>query len=138
MDMYSWDFALNGYGSRWRKCRRLFHEFLNMNVVSRFDDHINKHRRRFLTRLADTPEDFLAHAQLYVLPCWVTIPCPKLISIPSLTGAIVMEMAYGMDIKSHEDQFLQAAERATQLFEDAIVPGAFLVDSFPICSSPSL
>lgn len=56
----------------------------------------------------------------------------------SVTGAVVMEMAYGMEIKSHEDKFLQAAERATEHFEDAIVPGAFLVDSFPICPSLSL
>ena len=49
-----------------------------------------------------------------------------------------MEMTYGIDVKSHEDEFLQAAERAMELFESAIVPGAFLVDIFPIFSSPSL
>jgi len=113
MGMYSWDFAVSGYGSHWRRCRRLFHEFLNMKVVSRYDDHLKKHSRRFLSRLAETPENFLGHTQF-------------------VTGAVVMEMAYGMDIKSHEDKFLQAAERATEHFEDAIVPGAFLVDSFPI------
>jgi len=43
-----------------------------------------------------------------------------------------MEMAYGMDIKSHEDKFLQAAELATEHFEHAVTPGAFLVDTFPI------
>jgi len=49
-----------------------------------------------------------------------------------------MEMTYGMDIKSHEDRFLQAAERAMAHFESAIVPGAFLVDTIPIRSSPNL
>ena len=47
-----------------------------------------------------------------------------------------MEMTYGMDIKSHEDKFLQAAEKAMKYLESAIVPGAFLVDTFPIRSSP--
>ncbi|KAF9646067.1 cytochrome P450 [Thelephora ganbajun] len=113
MDVYSWDFALNGYGSRWRRCRKLFHEFLNVNAVSRFDNYLDKHTRRFLSRLAETPDNFLDHTQF-------------------VTGALVMEMTYGMDIKSHEDKFLQAAERAMGHLESAVVPGAFLVDTFPI------
>jgi len=48
-----------------------------------------------------------------------------------------MEMTYGMDIKSHEDKFLQAAERALEYFERAIIPGTFLVDTLPICLSPN-
>ena len=48
-----------------------------------------------------------------------------------------MEITYGMDIRSHEDKFLQAAEQAMGHFESAIVPGAFLVDTFPIRSSLS-
>jgi len=49
-----------------------------------------------------------------------------------------MEITYGMDIKSHENKFLQAAERAMGHFESAVVPGAFLVDAFPIRSSLGL
>ena len=50
-----------------------------------------------------------------------------------MTGALIMEMTYGMDIKSHEDKFLQASEKAMEYLESAITPGAFLVDTFPIC-----
>ena len=64
MDVYSWDFALNSYGIQWRRCRRLFHEFLNVNAVSRFDDYLSKHTYRFLSRLAETPDDFLDHTHL--------------------------------------------------------------------------
>ena len=48
-----------------------------------------------------------------------------------------MEMTYGMDIKSHEDRFLQTVEKAMEHFWSAVVPGAFLVDTLPMCSSPS-
>jgi len=48
-----------------------------------------------------------------------------------------MEMTYGMDIKSHEDKFLQAADRALEHLEKAMVPGAFLVDAIPICLPPN-
>ena len=43
-----------------------------------------------------------------------------------------MEITYGMDIKSHEDKFLQAAELAQGYLESAVVPGGFVVDTFPI------
>ena len=43
-----------------------------------------------------------------------------------------MEITYGMDVKSHEDTFLQAAERAMEYGDRVMVPGAFLVDTFPI------
>ena len=46
-----------------------------------------------------------------------------------------MEMTFGMDIKSHEDKFLQASERALQHVQRAMIPGAFFVDTFPICLS---
>jgi hypothetical protein len=59
----------------------------------------------------------------------------RLIPIPlSTTGALVMEITYGMDIKSHEDQFLQSAEHAAKHADRIMVPGAFLVDTFPIRS----
>ena len=48
-----------------------------------------------------------------------------------------MEITYGMDITSHEDKFLQAAELAMGHLESAMVPGGFLVDTFPIRSSLS-
>ena len=45
-----------------------------------------------------------------------------------------MSMTYGLDIKSHDDPFLAAAERALATMEEAAIPGAFLVDTFPICT----
>jgi hypothetical protein len=52
-----------------------------------------------------------------------------------MTGALIMDITYGIDIKSHEDQFLQAAERAMDCAEKTMVPGAFLVDTIPIRAS---
>jgi len=57
---------------------------------------------------------------------------PGIVPALSLTGALIMDITYGMDIKSHEDQFLQAAERAMGYAEKTMVPGAFLIDTVPI------
>ncbi|EEB88750.1 hypothetical protein MPER_13242, partial [Moniliophthora perniciosa FA553] len=42
-----------------------------------------------------------------------------------------MSVAYGIEIKSKNDPWVALAEDAVQPFVDALVPGAFLVDSFP-------
>ena len=55
----------------------------------------------------------------------------------SSTGALIMSLTYGLDVKSHEDPFLAAAERALAAVEEVTVPGAFLVDTFPICTRQS-
>jgi len=78
MDVRSWNFNLLDYGSQLRRCRRLFHEFLNANAVSRFDNYLYKHTCRFLSRLAETPDDFLDHVQLSVLLCLIVIACSTL------------------------------------------------------------
>ena len=48
-----------------------------------------------------------------------------------------MEMTYGMEVESHENKYLQAAERVVALVAQTVEPGAFLVDIFPICLSPN-
>ena len=45
-----------------------------------------------------------------------------------------MEITYGLNIESHENKFLQMAEHALEDLGRAVVPGAFLVDTFPIRS----
>jgi hypothetical protein len=88
-----------------------------------------------MSRLSQTPEDFVAHAQLYVFRSDPAILPPRPISVfSSVTGALIMEITYGLNIESHEDKFLQTAEHAMEYIEKIMVPGAFLVDTFPIRS----
>ena len=76
-------------------------------------------------------------------PHEVVSSCSKMTTWPtthpscSSTGALIMSLTYGFDIKSHDDPFLAAAERALVTIEEATVPGAFLVDTFPICTRRS-
>lgn len=46
-----------------------------------------------------------------------------------------MEMTYGLNITSNEDQFLRAAVEAIGATARAMVPGAFLVDVIPMRAS---
>ena len=52
----------------------------------------------------------------------------------SSTGALIMSLTYGFEVKSHEDPFIAATERGLVILEEATIPGAFLVNTFPICT----
>ena len=49
-----------------------------------------------------------------------------------------MEMTYGMNLVSNEDQFLRAAIDAVDTTIRAMIPGTFLVDMIPIRMSSGL
>lgn len=49
-----------------------------------------------------------------------------------MSGETIMTIAYGLDVKPKNDPHLQAAEEAIDALLQAVVPGAFLVDSLPV------
>ena len=57
------------------------------------------------------------------------MPSPNSRSMP---GAIALSIAYGIDSKSADDQFLRANIEASHAATAAMVPGKFLVDVIPI------
>ena len=46
-----------------------------------------------------------------------------------------MRIAYGIEVADEGDQYVAAAEAASVTFSEAFVPGAFLVETFPILSN---
>ena len=43
-----------------------------------------------------------------------------------------MKITYGIDVQESDDPYISTAEEAADGFNEAGVPGAFLVDTFPI------
>ena len=58
-----WDFNLGllPYGELWRRHRRLFHHFFNVNAVSKYQPIQRREVHAFLRRLLDTPDNFFHH-----------------------------------------------------------------------------
>jgi hypothetical protein len=48
-----------------------------------------------------------------------------------MAGAIVMSVAYGLDVKPKGDPYIAAAKGAVHPATVAMVPGTFLVDTMP-------
>ena len=49
-----------------------------------------------------------------------------------LTGGIILRLTYGYQVQDGDDPFIDLIEKANSNFNAATVPGAFLVDFFPI------
>jgi hypothetical protein len=58
-----WDFSfgVQPYGVRWRRHRRTFHDFFNINAVSKYQPIQRREVHAFLRQLLVTPENFLQH-----------------------------------------------------------------------------
>ena len=58
-----WDFSFSllPYGVSWRRRRRSFHHFFNINAVSQYMPIQRREVHAFLRRLLDTPDDFFHH-----------------------------------------------------------------------------
>ena len=95
------------YGGQWRSGRKLIHEFLGVSAVSKFQDYQRKHAYRLLTRLAESPNDFYDHAELYVFPKhFAAIKTHTPPPFASAVGALIMDITYSLNIKTAEDKFL--------------------------------
>lgn len=50
----------------------------------------------------------------------------------SLTGALVMDVTYGIKILPENDPYIKTAEEAMSRLSEAVIPGSFLVDFLPM------
>ena len=59
----NWDFnvAILPYGMWWRRHRRSFHQFFNINAVPKYLPIQRREVHALLRRLLDTPDNFLHH-----------------------------------------------------------------------------
>jgi hypothetical protein len=54
-----------------------------------------------------------------------------------MTGSLMLMIMYGIKSKSETDILFVVAERGVAAMGRAMVPGAFLVDVFPVCKHMS-
>ncbi|KAJ2928434.1 hypothetical protein H1R20_g8643, partial [Candolleomyces eurysporus] len=102
-------------GTRWRKNRRVAHHVLHPVAVKEYRPRITRSTRSFLKRLLDDPDP------LNIIP-----------HLRHLAGETMLSIAYGIQIQARNDPYLEMSRVGLQSLNSAAVPGAFLVDSFPL------
>lgn len=53
-------------------------------------------------------------------------------SVPSMAGAEIMEISYGIDVEPHDDPYILTAEHAVECISATTNAGSYLVDALPI------
>jgi len=50
-----------------------------------------------------------------------------------VSGAIIMAVTYGYDAQENDDHFISMARKVMDLATEVLLPGAHLVNDFPLC-----
>ncbi|KAF7981381.1 hypothetical protein HWV62_33865 [Athelia sp. TMB] len=101
------------YGPLWRSHRKAFHQEFHPQVASRHHPKEIKATHELLRRLLASPRDWYRH-------------------IKHQAGAVIMDVAYGIEVLPENDPYIKTAEAAMGALNDASIPGAFLVDMIPL------
>ncbi|KAK7024506.1 hypothetical protein VNI00_016259 [Paramarasmius palmivorus] len=100
------------YGNDWKTHRRLFHQEFPQAETSKHDGEILKGNMALLNNMLHEPEYYRDH-------------------IRKMSGSIIISVTYGIDTLPHDDPHIDIAEKALDVFLNALNPGAFAVDSLP-------
>lgn len=117
----------------WRDRRRLMHNAFNPIAVQSFRTLQLECARELLPRLKYTT-DVVVELRQY--DACVYHPLSTHLNANTLffrlAGKTIMDIAYGLKVKSKNDPFIAAAEKGVAALLIAGVPGAYLVDSIPL------
>ncbi|KAE9388010.1 cytochrome P450 [Gymnopus androsaceus JB14] len=114
-DLVGWsgDLLLMPYGNEWKSHRKLFQQEFHPSNSSLYLPHEKKALCAFLKSLLDAPEEWGEHAQ-------------------HLLGAIILGVAYGLHVQPKNNPDIKAASKMVDIGINALLPGEFVVDNFPI------
>ncbi|KAJ7483546.1 cytochrome P450 [Mycena latifolia] len=114
VELMGWDYgtAFMKYGDQWRSHRKMFHEAFNVGAVKQFQQQELAAAHTLLRRILQDPRDVMRHFR-------------------HMAGALIMDVTYGIDVDSSNNQYIDLAEEAMHGLSVASLPGRFLVDTFP-------
>ena len=133
MGVVDWSLPLMTYGDASRVHRRLFHQSLNTNQAKKLESLQHLVTYEFLYRLVEDPRGFFEHVTLWVV---LRLARDRRFNAHrkfSLTWSLMLMITYGIRSKSEKDTHFVVVQRAVATLSRAAIPGAFLVDAFPVC-----
>ncbi len=126
--------SLLSNAATWRKQRREFHKFFSVTVSTQWDCIQESGARKLLALLLEDPQQFYEHGKLYVSFHLCCATCPPVLTPATISafGWISMRVTYGISPKDPHDEALALAVEGADIAVEALAPGKYLVESFPI------
>ncbi|KAG1745653.1 cytochrome P450 [Suillus lakei] len=104
------------YGDRFRQHRKNFHRVIgNRAAVGAYSEVGEVETHRFLKCVLAKPDELQKHVR-------------------HTTGAVILRISHGYEVKENNDPFVDLANRVTTQGSQATAPGAFMVDILPFLS----
>jgi cytochrome P450 len=113
----NWILAFLPYGGRWRKGRKLLHNYLHIGAASAFHPVQITAARRLVI-------DLLSKEQY---PSSGTLSTDVRLNV----GQTIMKIVYGLDVKDASSEFISLPEQLSRSLGESVMPGRFLVDLIP-------
>ncbi|KAF9264569.1 putative CyP450 monooxygenase [Marasmius fiardii PR-910] len=110
---WTWDFVHMSYGDKWRIHRKTFHQYFQQRNVPEFHVIQQAAAKALLRKLATSPEGYYEHVKHHA-------------------GFIILKLAYGYELQSNNDPYVDLAAKALAAVTQAVNHGAFAVDYLPI------
>lgn len=107
-----WVLGFIPYGQKWRDIRKAFHGHFHPTATLQYQPMEIKATHELLRRLVDNPADFVEHLR-------------------HMAGEIIIGISYGIEVKSHDDPYIDTAEKTLQAIAIGSSPRAGLYDMAP-------
>ncbi|EMD36534.1 hypothetical protein CERSUDRAFT_66107 [Gelatoporia subvermispora B] len=105
---YGWSFVIMRYGTRWRRHRRMMHQYFNASQVENYKPHQLKEIRHLLGKLHEDPKSYLEHVR-------------------NSMGTLIIRVVYGIK----DDSLVSLNQTAMEHVAETMNPGSFWVDIMP-------
>ncbi|KAJ6550242.1 cytochrome P450 [Mycena capillaripes] len=111
-ELMGWSEFFETIGDRWRLHRKMFHGVFNIGAANQFHPQVRAATCSLLRLILRDPHNLMDHLR-------------------HMPGALIMNVTYGIEVRSSNDPYIKIAEEAMHGLSLACIPGAFLVDIFP-------
>ncbi|KAF8886810.1 cytochrome P450 [Infundibulicybe gibba] len=113
MDFVNFNLTILPHGNLWRSHRRVFQQGFRKDAVALYEPIQTRKIRQMLRSLLESPDDLQLHVRV-------------------VAAAIIMAIVYGHDVSTMNDEFVLVAEGVGKRATTAMLPGAWLVSTFPV------
>jgi len=135
---WEWVVQVARYGEFWRQARKLLDRGLRTGALAVYRPVLQTKAHVLLIHLLENPEAWKAHLEQFVVLLLVSLFFMTRYPTSSLTGELVLIMAYGYEVQGRDDRKVDIAREMVQLASEISLPGALLINNLPFCeSSPS-
>ena len=116
------------YGDGWRTHRRSFNQYFHERASEKYQPQIQHWTEVILRSLLKDPDNFVKHVRLYV---HLEFSYTRDFTVPSHSGALLLEIAYGLNIEDDDSPYVQSAKLAVEGANQIGQTGFFLGTSKP-------